>query len=227
MVMAKVEIYTFGSNDWNGDASISKAFFDSLNCPILQTMTLNDYDFIIQFDNSITLKSYGYGSPGAHIAIIDHDNEIKIGDFHGAYGSKTYTVIYNDNVFYLRYKGITYGYEGFDFFFEKIGDHKIYGIAWGTGVNITNMIFNDYVTRMRYQRDIPLLTYSTPTNTLDYLNYDSLFTFHRGDNSNPVKKILDDPNCLATTMVTPRKKITFGGKYYYSLGPNTLIPLDT
>ena len=224
--MAKMTTYTFGENNWNPDASLSKAFFDSLNCPLLNTTIVNDYDFTIQFDDSIILKSYGYGNPGAKITIIDHENEMKISDFHGAYGSKTYTVIYTDSMFFLRYKGISFQYEGYDFIYEKIDDKKIYGIEYGTSMNISNLIYEDYIGRTKYQKNKPLITYSVSSGTIDYLDHDAFLVYNYGDNRNPVKKILDDPNMLSTTTLTPRQTISFGGKNYYVLGPNSIVEIE-
>ena len=59
------------------------------------------------------------------------------------------------------------------------------------------------------------------TATLNYIDYSADLLFDSGLASDIV-----DPNMITCTTVPSDSVITFGGKNYYSAGPNTLIKLN-
>lgn len=228
--MAKMQTYTFGENNWDADAALSKAFFDSLNCPIIDTQLVNEYDFTIQFDNSVILKSYGYANPGAHIAFIEHGVERSLYSYHGAYGSKIYTVVYNDKIFYLKYKGISYSNEVFVFLYNRVDNKKIYGIQYDSNsANINTILYKDYNTDIPYTKNVCMLSNgSAPEGWIAYMDHDCISSFNSQANTEFDKKLFDDPNFLATNFKTNEVGhiIQIGTKQYYMAGNHSIVEIE-
>lgn len=213
--MATVKKITYGTNNWDPDTATLKAFLDSLNCSLIETELLSEYNLLITIDDIISLKYYGYGNPGAKISIIINGVETDITNIGGAYGSKTIIVVCSDDFIYIDYtdrSGCLY------FCYEKINNENYYGYNTNSGallsditlINMENNTQYKHGARLNYEYDVGYLEYAP----------DILF------NELGTQRKLDDPNFIACTTVTAKQVITFNGKNYYSLSANVLVQMD-
>ena len=101
---------------------------------------------------------------------------------------------------------------------KKIGNNVYYGTATSSVVfeNLGVTCIQDNIT---YYHS-PRLNYSVDFGYIDFSS-SALFT------SSTQKANVTDTNLLSCTTVTAKQVITFKGHNYYSIGTNTLIPMDS
>lgn len=215
--MAQVKKFTFGENNWNADAALFKSYIDSLECPIIETELLTEYNLKIVIDETITITSYGYGNPGAHLSIEIGGAEVANITTHGAYGSKTFIICCSEKFVFIKSRSASYG-DPIYFAYEKIGDRKLWGYSTTSGANISGVTLNDIDSALQYKHGARL-NYACEIDRLDYAA-DVLF-----DSSNI--KAFEDPNFVATTTVTVDEIVTFDSKNHFAVSPNVLAPLDS
>ena len=110
------------------------------------------------------------------------------------------TVAASDNILYIQYNCIYGNGRRFAFVYEKIGEDKYWGAV---GAGTTSAAGHAWYSIT----EIPV------TNTVSGISYG-------------VKEV-NDPNFIACTSVNTNKVITFHLNNFYSVGANTLIPMDS
>lgn len=216
--MATVKKITYGQAGWTPDAAQGKAFFDSFNCPIIETALLDPEIFTVNIDNTILLTFDGRSSARVITATIDGvTTTIGANQTYQTYGSKTFIVACSESMFYMDLDGYSsYLYACY----EKIEDTKLWGYLNENNSTRTlnNITLSNLNTSAQYKHGVRL-NYGTQIGYLDYTT-EALF------NSGDTQIEMNDPNFIACTSVTAKQVITIEGKNYYTIGPNTLVELD-
>jgi len=200
--MAKIDSKSLSAGNFG-------SYFSSLNCPLLsvsgETVTIggrlsfydaNGYQFYIKWDDS------AYSNMNCNFG---HD----------------VLVYYSDNFFYCE--GLDPQSRRWYVRYEKIGDTVLWAANCNnsTGLSrlgMTDVALTDAATGTAYVHG-KTLNYAAATGTIDYADSTSLFNY------NDIKQ-LNDPNFMACSTVTKGITITVGGKNYYTVHTNILMPLD-
>jgi hypothetical protein len=197
-----------------GDAPIGKAFFDSLNCPLIETELINNYTFTINIDNTILL-TLDDSTSVARVTSTYDGVTTEIGYIQAA-GNKVFTVTCSDTFLYIYF--VDYFPRPWYLCYEKIGDDKYYGTRRDdSGLTLSDITLTKLGTNETFIHG-KLLNYTVDVDCIDYLDNDILF-------SNGVKT-LPDPNCIAISNSPVNSVITFNGYNYYTLSSNTAIQID-
>ena len=216
--MAKVRKYTYGSNSWTPDASLGKAFFDSFNCPLIETTLVDSETFTVNIDNTVLLSFNGSSAVRNITATIDGvTTEIGSGQTYQTYGSKTFIVTCSSSFIYIDFL-LTYTGKRLNVLYEKIGNLKYFGYLNDNG-NIQSFDIKNLGDGLNYKHG-KRLNYTCELDVLDYTS-DCIFL------SDGQKTDVEDTNFVSCTDITAKKVITFNGENYYALGTNILAHLDT
>ena len=211
--MGKVSKYTYGVSGWDGDADIGKAYFDSLNCPLItSTSLIDDSTFSITIDSIMVLTFMG--SQSNHKVTLTYDGTTtEIGWIQNA-SSKTFTVTYSDTFIYIDFKDYYPRY--WKYCYEKINNVGYYGTISGN-YRYSEVLLTNLSTGLAYQHGIRI-KYAAPTGTI-YYTTDALFA--------GTTKYVNDPNFVSCSTVTANQILTFRDNNYYSLDTNLLVHLDS
>lgn len=190
-----------------------KAFFDSLNCPLLST-EINGNNFYLHVGDIFTFRGPYNGNAG----LIVKGTEVT----QGGWGvDLPITVVYTDKLFFMYTKNSSANTRGLSFFYEELGDKILYGYVFSTSNNSFKPLdiipLTDDVSSLQYQHS-PRLNYQAQTGYIDYAPQ-KLF-------SSGLITDIEDDNFIACSTVTANQVVSFEGKNYYSIGTNTLVELD-
>lgn len=216
--MATVKKTTYGTNDWTPDAATGKAFFDTLNCSLIETALVDDDTFTVNIDDTVLLSFNGASDKRTITATIDGvTTTIATNQTYQTYGQKTFIVACSDNFVIIDLLG--YSNRRFYLCYEKINGNKYYGYANESNeLYLSNITIKDLSNDAQYKHAVRL-NYLCDIGYLDYAP-EILF------NNAGTQKMFDDPNFIACSTVTAKQVITFNGKNYYSLSANTLVQMD-
>lgn len=217
--MATVKKITYGTNDWTPDAAQGKAFFDSLNCPIIETELLDPEVFTVNIDNTILLTFDGRSANRVITATINGvTTTIGSNQTYQTYSVKTFIVACSETFFYMDFKGYSNRY--LYACYEKIEGNKLWGYFndGNSTILLNNLTLTDLDTNVQYKHGARL-GYGVQPGYLDYTN-DVLF------DPAGTQKEAEDPNFVAITSVTAKQVLTFNGKNYYALSANVCALLD-
>lgn len=183
------------------------AWFEALNCPLISVSGES-----ITIDGIFTLTKVDYG-----VRLYKNGSQLFASSWNNP---ATVTVCCSDTLVYIQ------GYDPqsrrFVFIYEKFDDIAIYayyGDSNVTGVPfkpISGFTFTDVNTELPYTHGARL-NYNDP---LGYIDYAPDVLFSSG------YKSVDDPNFVTCTTVQQDQVITYQGRNYYSVGPNTLCLID-
>lgn len=184
------------------------SYFSSLNCPLLS---------VSEETTTIDGKLSFYDANGYQMYIQWNGSTISSMNCNFNHNVLVY---YSDSFFYCE--GLDPQGRRWYVRYEKIGDT----ILWAGNCNnntglsrlgMTDVGLTETVSGSVYTHG-KTLNYATTTGTIDYADSTSLF-------SNSVKQ-LNDPNFKACSTITQGITITVGGKNYYTVHTNILMPLD-
>ena len=191
------------------DSTIWANWFGSLDCSLV---SIDGTNIIIDDIFMIKLERINYWPAVA----LYKDGTMVISSTVA--GLSTVTVGYSDTLFYV-YTRDQNGSSGIGIFlvYEKTPEFRVYTYANSTGhPNIQTATFTDMVTGATYNHS-GVLKYNTQPG---YINYTSDVLLIGSTRS------YIDPNFISCSNVNADSVITFGGKNYYSAGPNTLIRMN-
>lgn len=214
--MATIKTATYPGQSYS--ASKFKSFIDSFSCSLIIT-SLNSNTLNINVNNIV-------------IVVLNMDNGRTQVIYNGTttnyslidwYNSATITAACGNNIFYLQFN-CEYGLgRRFVFLYELLDNTNYWG-ATGAGTETGSghawYSITD-IPMIEVGPEVPtthkaLLNYSAQAGYINYA-HDSLF-------QNDLK-VKTDSNFKACTTVPSNKIVTFGGKNYYSIGPNTLLEI--
>lgn len=198
----------FKQGDLQNNTSVWDNFINSMNCPLISSSSgsiniANIFTVVITNGNSI--KAY---KGSAQIANTYFN------------GSRKTTLICSNNFVSLEFfdpQGRT-----MDFVCNNISDLSLsaYYISDSQGHDhqkIESLTFEDSTTLDLYTYS-PILNYSKPFGYIDYTNS---IIFNNG-----YKTDIENTEFVACSTVTKDQLLTFRNQNYYSIGTNTLIPID-
>ena len=216
--MAQVKKITYGAAGWTPDAAQGKAFFDSFNCPIIETELLDPEVFTVNIDNTVLLTFDGRSANRIITATIDGvTTTIGANQTYQTYGQKTFIVACSENFFYMD----LHGYSSYLYVcYEKVEGSKLWGYVNENNSSrlLNDITLSDLDTSTQYKHGARL-GYGVQPGYLDYAS-DVLF------NSAGTQKEAEDPNFVAITSVTAKQVLTFDSKNYYALSANVCALLD-
>lgn len=197
----------------NVPLSTVKGIFDNLGASIIST-SLSGGVLTILIDNIVTITFRNYTVE----AFDENGNSISYAEYNPFREPHTFIFCYSDTFFYLEYRD-AWGV-GIICVYEIIGDTRYFGALGGeSGWTPISSVPLKQVENHNYYQHTSILSYVAPDNYIDY-SIDMLF-----ENGNTMSDIIDT-NTVTCTSITQNRKITFNGRTYYSLGPNTLLELD-
>lgn len=195
-------------------------FLNSLNCPLITSQSLSNKIITLDIDNTIQLVLNG-NSRYAIYVIDDTGTELTGGTFNTFRAYFNFTIYFTDTFFYLYFRDANS--DKFFLVYEKISGKRYFGTTWADStvswLPINTLSFKQ-VENQSYYKYSKLLNYSCG---LDNLDYSSNILF----NSNDQVTDIIDSNTLTCSTVPTNNIFTFNGKNYYSIGPNTLVEVDS
>ena len=109
--------------------------------------------------------------------------------------------------------------------YETFNDTDIFAVAGGSNnpgtsfYSINSLTFTDTSSNLTYSHKARL----NYADNFGYIDYTSEYLF---DNSANCKSDIEDVNFIACSTVPSNQVITFGSHNYYSIGTNTLLPMN-
>lgn len=193
------------------------ANFVEENSPSWVTRSGND----IYIDDGFVKIIHGW-TYGVTIETTRNDTRMTYSTFD--YSNVVVTVCYNEHLFWLQAsnnagKRVCVVYEKFDsglVISGALGTSGAQGTMDFQPINNFNLL--DLTTSQTYKHN-NILNYSVPLGCIDY-GPDVLFT-------GSVITNITDPNFITCSAITQNQVITFNGANYYSVGPHTLVPMDS
>lgn len=208
--MAKARRRQFSSNVTGNEQVV--AFINGLNCPLLSA-TFSDNTSHIFINEHLEVRGLSH---------VYMDGVDKGGPSRG-WINPIVTVVYNDNFVYIWFF-TTWGSgwtTAMGICYIKHNNLDLYGYlpdTSGENGNIYSFTFADIDNLFSYTMKTCIASYTLDVATLDYTKQ---YMFSGG-----TVKENETGDLLNCTTVTQGLVITFDGKNYFALGPNTLIILD-
>lgn len=203
--------------------TLLKSFIDSFDSPLVTTSLVptthyTGEDLILNFEDKCTVTYYINGE----WLDVDYDYGQGVDTYHiyKVDSSLPCTICSSDNMFHLQ---LFYDNSIYVMIYSKVSAATtIFGSSghyayWGAYYMDTPITVYEVETGIPFNYGKPL-NYSTSVSSIQYLNHTTLL--------NGGVKVLSDNNFIACTNVTPSRVITINGQNYYSVGTNTLIPMD-
>lgn len=216
--MATIKRVHYGGQGYS--ASIIKAFFDSLNCPLIE-VSIESNATVLNVDNVVEVL-FNFDAGRTQVRYNGTTNSYSI---INRYNSLGLTALFNENIFYVQWNGEYGAGRRFCFLYEKIEGISYFGAvgsgtetgdfhAWYSIVDIPLTNVNNSIT---YAHGV-ILNYSVEQG---YIHYTSDYLFSSG-----YKTSNADVNFLTCSSVPADHIITFESHNYYSIGANTLLRMD-
>lgn len=192
------------------NASAWDTFFNGLNCSLIQSS-----GGIVSIGTEFSLRLSGAG------AYFYRGSSSLTGSTYN--WPMVFTVCCSDNLVSIQLQDpqsrrIVLVYETFNgtdiFAFAGGGNNP--GTAF---FSINSLTFTDTSSNLTYSHKARL-NYS---DNFGYIDYTSEYLF---DNATNYKSDIEDINFVACSTVSSDQVITFGSHNYYSIGTNTLLPMD-
>jgi len=194
-----------------------KEFFDSFNCPLI-TSTINGTACNVAIGDNLIFQRDRYGSTAYYVN----------GTIHSLSGSGTnnqFTVAADSTFAFMLFRSDTSVANAYSvtLLCEVINNRQYYSYLADTGGRyfhaISDLTLIDSINNNNMYKHGSVLNYTANTNLIDYTS-EILF-----DLSNKLSGEID-LNCIACSTVTANQVLTFGLHNYYSIGTNTLVPID-
>jgi len=212
--MAKVQFFQAAFS-----TATYKAFFDSLNCPLLTT-EISGSDFYL-YVGAVADNIFKYVGPRSGNAMLYVKGTNVIGSGWGQ-DNVPITVCYTDKFFFMYTKNVASNIRGLSFFYEELDDMKLYGYSYSSSDNSFKPLdiigLTDDVSGLQYIHS-PRLNYSAPAGYIDYVPNQ---LFQSGIITN-----INDTNFISCSTVAANQSVTIAGKNYYSIGTNILTEVET
>lgn len=216
--MATIRRVHYGGQGYS--ESIIKAFFDSLNCPLIE-VSIESNAVVLNVDNVVDVL-FNFYAGRTQVRYNGVTNSYSI---INRYNSLGLTALFNENIFYVQWNCEYGAGRRFCFLYEKIEGISYFGAvgagtdtgsghAWYSIVDIPLTNVNNSIT---YAHGI-ILNYSVEQG---YIHYTSDYLFSSGYKTPDV-----DTNFITCSPVPTDRVITFKSHNYYSIGANTLIGID-
>lgn len=202
-------------------ASTIKAFFDSLNCPLIE-VSIESNATILNVDNVVEVL-FNFN---ANRTQVRYDGATSNYSMINRYNALGLTALFDENVFYVQWNCEYGSGRRFCFLYEKIEGISYFG-AIGAGTesssqhawySIVDIPLTNVNTSMTYAHRARL----NYTDELGYIDFTSDALF----DSNNYKTHIEDSNFVACSTVRADQVVTFQGQNYYSIGANTLIKIN-
>ena len=193
-----------------------KAFFDSFNCPLITT-SVSGTDFTLSVGNNLQFVRGNNGKANYSV------NGTSVG-LGGAGVNNQITVASSSNFFYMVFRSDVNTGQIYTLIelCEVISNRQYYSYLTANDRNvhsISELTLTDSVNLNGMYKHGKVLDYAADTNLIDY-TADILFDL--SDNLSGVT----DLNCISCSTVTANQVLTFNLHNYYSIGANTLVPMD-
>lgn len=212
--MAKVQYYLTTYS-----AAAYKSFFDSLNCPLLTTEADENNYFNLYVgaveDNILKFQGPRYGVAGLYVKgtnVTDSNWGVDL----------PITVCYTDKLFFMYTRNSSSNIRGLSFFYEELGDMKLYGYSYSATDNsfkpLDIITLTDNVSGLQYAHS-KRLNYTASTGYIEYVPHQ---LFQSGVITN-----INDNNFISCSTIAANQSVTIAGKNYYSIGTNTLVEIDS
>ena len=206
------------------DLTFLKSVFDGLGTTMVTNTEISGDYLYVTIDNTIIINFHRSSATLFNPITLTYNgtttSEI-VRTYVNGNGLRI-TICYSNTLFYIQLqdansrRGIIY--------YEKLVGNSFYGYRGSQ--NSQNIDFYDIagLSNITEIETSNIYTYSrvinlaAPVDSIFYLNSDVLFI--------GTQKGYENPNFRACSTVVCDQVITFEGKNYYSLGTNTLIPID-
>ena len=201
-------------------ASSYKAFFDSLECPLITTNVENN-TLYVNVDNAYVLyfSIDPYGSQMGYI-LRGESHDLETININNA---QRIVVCFSDDVFYIQHNQEYYDGRRMLSIYERVDDkrlvaniapggldtHAWYSIEDVTFLCLENNLYYKHRSRLKYAQK------------QDYIDYtvDNLIC---GDTITDIV----DPNFVSCSNITANRVLTFNSTNFYAMSSNILFPLD-
>ena len=194
-----------------------KTFFDSFNSALIST-SISGSALNVVLNNDITV-TFSFSGTWFYIQVYRNSTQLfsKPMESDGS-GKMEITVVASDDFFCMQVKDRYPHYCAV--VYENISSTSLYGYQYdgSTRIPITAITLYDASNGTDTCTHGVVLNYACQTGILNFISSDILWS--------DTAKFATDNNLIACTTVAMDCVITFNGANYYSLGTNTLIPMD-
>lgn len=216
-------IYKTSLNTFEG----AMTFLENLNYPLITSSTRTGDNVDIVIDNRVTINIGRFNSGGGNILLtfaITY-NGSSTGELGRIYVRRpgyyaTVTICSTNSLFYIQINDKTNNATGqdFTFLYQLVDNNFYYGYKTGTtafyALETVSLIGGDNNT-YSYAALIP---YSAPAGQIYFRNGSLLLLSSM--------KAVETNEFISCSAVTLDSVITFNNKNYFSIGTNTLLPMD-
>lgn len=217
-------IYKTSFNTFEG----AMTFFENLNYPLVTSSTRTGDNVDILVDNTVTINIGKFSSGGGNLLLtfaITY-NGSSTGELTRVYVQRsgyyaTLTLCSTNNLFYFQIQdntGSSGAGQDFTFIYQLINSNFYYGYKTGsTAFHALETISLNAVDNNVYKYS-SLIPYSAPAGQI-YFRDSSLLLLSS-------IKAVETNEFISCSTVTLNSVITFNNKNYFSIGTNTLLPMD-
>ncbi len=195
-----------------------KTFFDSFNSALISA-TISGSALHVVLNDDITVIFTNFSSTWFYIQVYRNSTQLFSKPMESdSSGMLEITVVASDDFFCMQVKDRFPHYCAV--VYENIANTSLYGYQYDGSARIPITAITLYDASNGTDTCIhgTVLNYACQTGVLNFISSDILWSGNA--------KFAADDNLVACTTVSIDSVITFNGANYYSLGTNTLIPMD-